>query len=62
MPAAAPPDDRLTPQLLKDLPPAAVIRQRIADISTERSLLRQLLRIAVRREQAAASGKAVDRG
>ena len=38
-------------QLLKGLPAAAALRERIASISMERSVLRQLLRIAVRREQ-----------
>jgi hypothetical protein len=37
---------------LKGVPPAAELRERIAAISTERSILRQLLRIASRREQA----------
>ncbi len=49
------PDARLTtaealPSPIQQVPPADVIRRRLADLSRERTLLRQLLRIAVRRE------------
>jgi hypothetical protein len=33
------------------IPPADTIRRRLADLAQERSLLRQLLRLAVRRER-----------
>jgi hypothetical protein len=37
---------------VQQIPPAEDIRRRLADLAQERSLLRQLLRVAVRRERA----------
>jgi hypothetical protein len=36
---------------VQQIPPAEAIRRRLADLSHERSLLRQLLRVAVRRDR-----------
>jgi hypothetical protein len=47
------PSDTTTPStaaLVERIPPANVIRQRLADLAGERATLRQLLRLAVRAE------------
>jgi hypothetical protein len=38
---------------VEQIPPAAVIRRRLAELARERALLRQLLRVADRRERTA---------
>jgi hypothetical protein len=50
MPHTPPNDSTATP--VQQIPPAETIRRRLADLAHERSLLRQLLRLAVRRERA----------
>ena len=40
------------PSPVQQIPPAETIRRRLADLSHERALLRQLLRLAIRRERA----------
>jgi hypothetical protein len=42
---------------VEQIPPVGAIRQRLADLAHERSLLRHLLRLAVRRERALAAGR-----
>jgi hypothetical protein len=39
------------PSPLQQIPPAETIRRRLADLAHERSLLQQMLRLAVRRER-----------
>ena len=50
MPDAPPTTAEPSQSPIQQDPPADVIRRRLVDLSRERSLLRQLLRIAVRRE------------
>ena len=50
-PVSTPPD----PPLLATVPPSEAIRQRLADLASERSQLRQLLRLAVRHERVKAT-------
>jgi len=40
---------------VQQIPPAQTIRRRLVDLAQERSLLRQLLRLAERRERALAA-------
>jgi hypothetical protein len=45
------PIDGRTASPVEQIPSASIIRRRLADLAQERSLLRQLLRVAVRRER-----------
>jgi hypothetical protein len=49
--ASTPSTTETAPSPVQQIPPAEEIRRRLADLSHERSLLRQLLRVAVRRER-----------
>jgi hypothetical protein len=62
--APSPPTTESTASPVQQIPPVEAIRRRLADLTHERSILRQLLRVAVRRERdlAVRAGQEARRG